>query len=230
MFDSVTKEFYEDGKVIFEEGNPGDWIYIILSGSVEISKTINNKKYVIEVLEESDLFGGSSFLGMVDRQTTAIAAGKTTVGIVDRAPLDEEFNKLSSEFRTVLIATIKSCNNVIGRASEFSVRTHPRVQKTLALSYQDHTGFVKAYTGNLSQGGLFIRTKSPLERGEAFLLKLKLPGISDPLNIKCKVMWTRKQGEDSKRLAGMGVKFCKMASDDYTLLKQYLRTVLGQAR
>ncbi len=230
MFDSATKELYKDGHVIFEEGSSGDWIYVILSGSVEISKMVNNKKYIIEVLHEGDLFGGASFLGMMERKTTAISIGKTTAGIVDRTPLDEEFNKLSAEFRTVLLATVMSCNKVIDRACEFTVRKHPRVQKSLALSYQDHTGFVKAFTGNISQGGLFIRSKKPLEMGEEFLLKLTLPGIPNALNIKCKVMWVRKSQLDIKRPAGMGVQFCKMASDDYTILKQYLKTVLGHAR
>jgi type IV pilus assembly protein PilZ len=98
----------------------------------------------------------------------------------------------------------------------------------LALSYQDHTGFVKAYTGNISQGGLFIRTKKPLEMGEEFLLKLSLPGIPNAMKIKSKVMWVRKTQVDVKRPAGMGVQFCKMASEDHTILKQYLKTVLGR--
>jgi type IV pilus assembly protein PilZ len=165
---------------------------------------------------------------MVERQTTAIAAGKTEVGIVDRTPLDEEFNKLSAEFRTVLLATVNSCNKVVGRACDFTVRKHPRVKKSLALSYQDHTGFVKAYSGNISQGGLFIKTKKPLEMGEEILLKLTLPGIPNALNIKSKVMWVRKSQVDVKRPAGMGVQFCKMATEEYTILKQYLKTVLGR--
>lgn len=230
MFESVTKEYFEHGKVIYEEGSSGDWIYIILSGSVEISKTVNNKKYIIEVLREGDLFGGTSFLGMMERQTTAIAASKTTVGIIDRTPLDEEFNKLSAEFRAVLLATVKSCNKVAGRARDFTVRKHPRIKKSLALTYQDHTGFVKAYTGNISQGGLFIRTKKPLEKGEEFLLKLTLPGIPNTLNIKCNVRWVRKTQLDIHRPTGMGVQFCKMSTEDNTILKQYLRTVMGQSR
>jgi type IV pilus assembly protein PilZ len=228
MFDSATKESFKDGQVIFREGTSGDWIYIILSGSVEISKTVNNKKFIIEVLKEGDLFGGASFLGMIERKTTAIAIGKTSIGIVDRTPLDEEFNKLSSEFRTVLLATVLSCNKVIDRACKFTVRKHPRVKKSLALSYQDHSGFVKAYTGNISQGGLFIKTKKPLEMDEEFLLKLTLPGIPNSLNIKSKVMWVRKTQVDVRRPAGMGVQFCKMATEEYTVLKQYLKTVLGR--
>ena len=229
MFESVTKEYFEHGKVIYEEGSSGDWLYIILSGSVEISKTVNGKKYIIEVLREGDLFGGTSFLGMMERQTTAIAASKTMVGIIDRTPLDEEFNRLSAEFRAVLLATVKSCHKVANRACAFTVRRHPRIKKSLVLTYQDHTGFVKAYTGNISQGGLFIKTQKPLEKGEDFLLKLTLPGITNTLNIKCNVRWVRKIQLDVHRPSGMGVQFCKMSPEDHTTLKQYLRTVMGKS-
>jgi len=230
MFDLVDKEDYEDGQVIFEEGTSEDRIYVVLSGSVEISKKANNRKHIIEVFEEGEVFGGARFLGMTEMQTIAIASGKIEVGIVEQASLEDEFNQLSPQLRTILRAKFKSCNKVIGRTSDFISRKHPRSQKVLALSYEDHNGFIEAYTGNISQGGLFIKTKSPLKTGEEFLLKLKLPGISDPLNIVCKVVWTKKRGENTKQPPGMGVKFSKLDSDDYTVLTGYLKTVLGQAR
>jgi uncharacterized protein (TIGR02266 family) len=229
MLDLVDKKDYEDGHVIFEEGTSEDQIYVVLSGSVEISKKANNKKHIIEMLEEGDVFGGASFLGVTEMQTTATASGKTEVGIVKQASLDNEFSMLSSQLRTILRAKFKSCNKVISRASDFTSRKHPRGQKVLALSYEDHNGFREAYTGNISQGGLFIKTKSPLDTGEELLLKLKLPGISDPLKIECNVVWTRKQWKNTKQPPGMGVKFGKLDSDDYTVLTQYLKTILGQA-
>jgi uncharacterized protein (TIGR02266 family) len=230
MFDLVDKEDYENGQVIFEEGTSEDRIYVILSGSVEISKKANNSKHIMEVLENGDVFGGVRFLGMTEMQTTATASGKTEVGIVKQASLEDEFGQLSPQLRAILIAKFKSCKKVIGRAFDFISRKHPRIQKVLSLSYEDHNGFIEAYTGNISQGGLFIKTKSPLETGEEFLLKLKLPGISDPLNIDCKVVWTKIRGENTKQPPGMGVKFIKLDSDDYTVLTGYLKTVLGQAR
>ena len=230
MLDLVDKEDYEDGNVIFEEGTSEDRIYVVLSGSVEISKKANNKKHIIEMLEDGDVFGGASFLGGTEMQTTATASGKTEVGIVKQASLDNEFNQLSSQLRAILRAKFKSCNKVISRASDFTSRKHPRGKKVLALSYEDHNGFMEAYTGNISQGGLFIKTKSPLDAGEEFLLKLNLPGISDPLKIECKVVWTKKRGENVKQPPGMGVKFGKLDSDDYNVLTQYLKTIMGQAR
>ena len=230
MHNLVDKEDYEDGQVIFEEGTSEDRIYVILSGSVEISKKANNRKHIMEVIEQGDVFGGARFLGMTEMQTTATALGKIEVGIVKQASLENEFNKVSPQLRTILLAKFKSCNKVIGRASDFISRKHPRIQKVLSLSYEDHNGFIEAYSGNISQGGLFIKTKSTLETGEQFLLKMKLPGISDPLNIDCKVVWTKKKGENTKQPPGMVVKFIKLDSDDYTVLTKYLITVLGQAR
>ena len=81
MLDLIDKEDYEGGQVIFEEGTPEDRVYVVLSGSVEISKKANNRKHIIELLEEGDLFGRTSFLGMAEMQTTATASGKTEVGI-----------------------------------------------------------------------------------------------------------------------------------------------------
>jgi uncharacterized protein (TIGR02266 family) len=229
MLDLVNKEDYHGGQVIFEEGSHEDRIYVVLSGSVEISKKANNRKHIIELLEKGDLFGGTTFLGMTEVQTTATASGKTEVGIVKQGSLDNEFNQISPQLRTILRAMFKSCNKVISKASDFNSRKHPRGQKVLALSYEDHNGFREAYTGNISQGGLFIKTKSPLDTGEELLLKLKLPGISDPLKIECNVVWTRKRWKNTKQPAGMGVKFDKLDSDDYTVLTQYLKTILGQA-
>jgi uncharacterized protein (TIGR02266 family) len=230
VLDLVDKEDYEDGQLIFEEGTSEDRIYLILSGSVEISKMANNRKHIMEVLGEGDVFGGVRFLGMTEMQTTATASGKTEVGIVEQASLVDEFGQLSPQLRAILRAKFKSCIKVIDKASDFISRKHPRIQKVLALSYEDHNGFIEAYAGNISQGGLFIKTKSPLEPGEEFLLKLKLPGISNPLIIDCKVVWTKKGGEKTKQPPGMGVKFSKLDPDDYTVLRGYLKTVLGQAR
>jgi uncharacterized protein (TIGR02266 family) len=229
MLELIDKEDFEDGQIIFEEGSSEDRIYVVLSGSVEITKKANNKNHIIEVLQEGKVFGGIGFLGMNEMITTAVAKGKTEVGIVERTSLENEFNHLSSPLRSILKATFISCNKVIARASDFNSRSHPRDQRVLALSYEDHDGFVKAYSGNISQGGLFIKTKNPLETGEEFLLKLKLPGISDPLKIECKVVWTRKREEDIKRPPGMGIKFCRIDPDESSVLTQYLKTVLGHA-
>ena len=43
MFNIASEETYQDGQVIIKEGTTGDWVYVVLSGSVEISKTVEGK-------------------------------------------------------------------------------------------------------------------------------------------------------------------------------------------
>lgn len=227
MFNLASEETFTNGQIIFKEDSSGDWVYVILSGSVEISKSVEGKNIIIAILKQGEIFGELSFLGDIKRTATARAVGETTLGVLDRAFLDAEFNKLSSDFRSILGTSIKRFVKMLDRASDFSTRTDTRVQKTLSVTYKDGQSLLKAYTGNISGGGLFLRADKPLNQGEGFLLKLKLPGLSVPMNIKCEVAWARKKGEDTDaKPAGMGTKFIQMSKKDNQTLKQYLKGLM----
>ena len=84
--------------------------------------------------------------------------------------------------------------------------------------------FVKAYTKDISGGGLYIKTDKPLEIGEEFSLKLQIPDVEEALQIKCQVVWAREQTEDPKeKPTGMGVKFCEMTEKDTEILNNCLK-------
>ncbi|MDY6857238.1 MAG: TIGR02266 family protein [Thermodesulfobacteriota bacterium] len=228
MYSIAYEETYKDGQLIFKEESHGDWVYIILSGHVQVSKTIEGKKYILEMLQPGDLFGELAFLGNIERTATARAIGETTVGIIDREFLDQEFNKIHSDFREILNSMVERFKKMIERSSGFLPRQETRVIDTLAVSYKNKSSFISSYTGNLSSGGLFIKTEKPLEKGEQFFLKLLLPGISNPLDIKCEVVWTREKIEQKKDYPpGMGVKFVEMTKKGHELLKKYLKGFEG---
>jgi CRP/FNR family cyclic AMP-dependent transcriptional regulator len=224
MFIFSSEETYQDGQVILEAGASGNWVYMILSGSVEIYRMGEGKKFVIETLKEGEVFGELSFLGNIKRTASARAIGETIVGIIDRDSLDEEYNKLSSDFRSILISVATRFKTMIDRMSDVSVRREARLPRSISLSYKDQESFAKAYTANISGGGLFIRTKKPLGQGDQFLLNLQLAGLPNPLKIKCEVVWSRSQESDAgKRPPGMGVKFLEMAQKDEQTLNHYLQ-------
>ena len=172
MFTLVSEENYSDGQIIINEGSPGDWVYVVISGSVEISKKINDKKYILEILNKGEVFGEISFIGGVKRTATVTSVGETVIGVIDRDSMDKEFNNLSSDFRSILVSMVKRFKKMIDRVSDFSARSESRIQKTLSISYKDKNSFLKAYTGNISNRGLFIKTNNPLPKGEIFILKL----------------------------------------------------------
>ena len=227
-YDNIaSEENYGAGQIIFQEGSSGDWVYVVLSGSVELSKAIDGKKSILGVLGPGEIFGELALIGHIKRTATARAVGETTVGIINRDFLYDEFNKLSSNFRTILLSFVQKYANVMDRARNFTTRNNERVKKSLLLKFKDQRAFIKAYTDNISRGGLFIRTANPFEVGRRFPLDLQIPGIPESLRIMCQVVWTRKQAEETKdKPAGMGVKFSEMSKKDHQTLKQYIENVM----
>jgi CRP/FNR family cyclic AMP-dependent transcriptional regulator len=223
-YDTITnEEKYQDGDIIFEEGSSGNWVYVVISGSVEISKTLDGRKHILNVLEPGEIFGELSLIGDVRRTATVQAIGETTVGVIDRSFLDTEFNKLSATFRPVLVTIVERFVSMMDRTRDLSSRREDRVKRTLSLKFKDRQAFLNAYANNISTGGLFIKTQKPLEVKEKFFLKLQLPGIKETLQIQCEVIWARKQTDDAKKTPlGMGVEFCEMAESDSQVLKKYM--------
>lgn len=214
---------YKNGQIIFNEGSSGDWIYVIMSGSVEISKNVGGKKYVITTLQPDELFGELAFIGGINRTATARAVGETTLGIIDRGVLDKEYNKLSGEFRSIFQIVILRFRQMLDRACDFTRRAEPRVPKGLSLVFKERQTFKKAYTSNVSAGGLFIKTENPFRPGEKFPVKLQLSDIKNPVEVKCEVIWARiRESNQPDRVPGMGVKFCEISEGDSQLLKEYI--------
>ena len=231
MFQISTKETYQDGQIIFEEDSYGDQVYVIVSGAVEISKTGREKKFVVNTLKAGEVFGELGFFGGFERTATATAVGKTTIGLVELASAESELDKISKDVRLLLKLMVERYKNLIDRASEDSYRTDSRIQKTLFLTYQDSESFIKASTikastGNLSVGGLFIKTDTPLNPEEQFLLDLQLPDIARPISVTCEVAWTKEKNIEAKSAGGMGVKFLEMSETDEHTLTQYINSVM----
>ena len=122
MLQIASYETYQDGQIIFKEGDSGDWIYTIDSGSVELSKMVGETMVVIEVLHEDDVFGEMAFVGNIPRTATARAVGKTTVGILDRSFLDEEYNKLSADFRSILKGLVSRLRRTTDTVAQLKIK------------------------------------------------------------------------------------------------------------
>lgn len=69
MYPIASEEQYADGQIIFREGSWGDWVYVIKHGSVEISKTIGAKTYVLSVLESGEVLGELGYMPLPVGQT-----------------------------------------------------------------------------------------------------------------------------------------------------------------
>ena len=222
MFQIADEHTFEDGQAIWEEGSFGDWIYLIQTGQVELSKKVRGEKVIIDILQTDGIFGEIGYIIKSPRIFTARAIGTTTLGIIDRDFLDQEYNRLSDDFKIIM----RSLALRLSKASEninFG-RKSPRTPKILSLVFKSRESMFNAFSGNASGGGLFIKTSKPLPKGEIFSLRLQLPDDPEPLHIDCEVVWSRTQSGDMlHQPPGMGVKFIQINSADKMRLDREIK-------
>jgi len=222
MYQIAEEHTFEDGQTIWEEGSFGDWIYLIQTGKVELSKKVRGETVIIDILRADDIFGEMGYIIQSPRIFTARAIGATTLGIIDRDFLDQEYNRLSDDIKIIM----RSLALRLGKASE-NVNLGRKSQRTpriLSLVFKSRESLMNAFTGNASDSGLLIKTSKPLPKGEKFSLRLQLPDEPEPLNIECEVAWSRTQSDNpAERPLGMGVKFIQISSADKNRLNRELQ-------
>lgn len=88
--------------------------------------------------------------------------------------------------------------------SESDLRQQPRAPLKLRVEYQRMNVFFADYTKNISSGGTFIRTASPLPVGTRFVFQLQVPGLDAPVELDGEVAWINTEPLNE---SGMGVEF-----------------------
>jgi CRP-like cAMP-binding protein len=95
---------YADRQMIFCEYEPGNELYIIKSGKVEILKINPPEEILLSILREGDIFGELSIVSSAPRSATAVSAGETTLLPVSRESLPSVFGKSPTTVGRILAA------------------------------------------------------------------------------------------------------------------------------
>ncbi|MEH1933677.1 MAG: Crp/Fnr family transcriptional regulator [Nostoc sp.] len=100
-------EFFSAGQVIFEEGQPGDHMYGILEGEVDI--LVNSK--IIETIETGEVFDVGVLVGVKNRTYTAIAKVDSKLVSLD----EERFLFAVQETPMFAVEVMKSYSKRVSR-------------------------------------------------------------------------------------------------------------------
>lgn len=71
------------GTVLFEEGQPGDHMYVVTSGQVEIRRKVGETERVLAVLTPGDFFGEMAILNARPRSATAVTRVDSRLLVVE---------------------------------------------------------------------------------------------------------------------------------------------------
>lgn len=95
---------FSDGQMIFCEEEPGNELYIIKSGKVEILKVTPPEEVLLSILREGDIFGELSVVSTKPRSATAVSVGETALLPVSRESLLSVFAKSPAMVARIITA------------------------------------------------------------------------------------------------------------------------------
>lgn len=99
---------------IFREGDPGETMYVVLSGQISIRKRFQDEERELTVINPGETFGEMAILDNDPRSADAVAAWDTTVFEINHETIQEDDGllalKLSRQIAIMLAQKIRSFN------------------------------------------------------------------------------------------------------------------------
>jgi len=145
----LSVAFFNEGDIIFRQGDPGDVMYILVSGAVELRIKVEKGEKLLKCVDTPhDFFGEMALLDGSPRSATAIAVKPTKLIVVDEAQFEKivlSNGKFAWKIIQVLSQRIRNSNMQISELVELGLRD--RVQRGMtdyALKFGE-----KIYTGGL---------------------------------------------------------------------------------
>lgn len=104
-----------------------------------------------------------------------------------------------------------------------NLRQHPRKGYKLKLGLNTTHNFYTGFTGNISEGGLFIATEAPLEIGRTISLRFTLPNSALEIQVDGEVRWVKDSfAAGANSLPGMGIRFINLDAKSRKLIEDFV--------
>jgi CRP-like cAMP-binding protein len=120
----LEEEEYRDGERIVNQGGHGKWIWVVLEGTVHISKETATGPVTVARLGAGCFVGTITALSFVPytRSATATASGDVRLGLLDTEPLSREYASLSPDFKALLLSQDGRLKKVTDRIVELFMK------------------------------------------------------------------------------------------------------------
>ena len=110
--ETLNKTFVEKDQVIFREGDPGEAVYLVESGSIGIFKTVEGEEIQLATMKEGELFGEMAIIDGSDRMAHAVALEDSVIVTLPRAGLEAMLAKQEPLVKTLIQILADNLRNV----------------------------------------------------------------------------------------------------------------------
>ena len=151
LAERVDLENMAEGETLFEYGDPGDWMGIVLAGTVEMSVKIKTGENVfLELAERGDFFGEISLLDGGSRSARAVCKEAGQLIVVDRGDLDELLKMRPAAALNLLTATGKRLRSNAAVLRNTAAKNTYDVAEARQNIIQRAADWVANFSGSLS--------------------------------------------------------------------------------
>jgi CRP-like cAMP-binding protein len=100
----LREEIFEPDSIILREGKRGDWVFIVLEGRLKIKKRTSKGMITVDTLRQGAIVGEMVMLKDREglRTATAVADGRVRLGILDKERIQQEYESLSPQLRSLI--------------------------------------------------------------------------------------------------------------------------------
>lgn len=135
----VDEETFEAGRRIVEEKKHGNWIWVILSGVIDVYKATSKGKLTLVRLGEGAFLGSLAAFTVEGntRSASAVAAEPVQLGVIDIQRLFAEFSVLPYNFKEFMLSMDRRLRQVTARLTDMYL--NPNAEPSF---FQDWRPFV----------------------------------------------------------------------------------------
>jgi CRP/FNR family transcriptional regulator, cyclic AMP receptor protein len=151
LAERVEEVAFAEGALIFNVGDPGDSMYIVTGGEVQLSvKTKTGEEMFLEAPGPGDFFGEISLLDEGPRTATARAKVAVTAIEVDRGDLDELFRLKPAAAMDLLAATGRRLRHNSALLRNAATRNANEEVEDKRSSVMKVADWIAAFSGSLT--------------------------------------------------------------------------------
>jgi CRP-like cAMP-binding protein len=168
---------YPPGAVLFEEGQPGQFMYVVQQGEVEIRRRVGADERVLAVLGTGEFFGEMAILNNRPRSATAVVKTAATLVVIEALTF-EAMLRARPEIALRIIKSLATRLESANQHVELLLLPTPnhRVVQCLRLLAEEQMALAGAKAGGLSSPGRFIH-------GTAILVGKPLAEIAERVGL-----------------------------------------------
>lgn len=101
-------------------------------------------------------------------------------------------------------------------------RKNPRAEIKADIGFHTESNFFTGFSGDVSDGGIFVATYDVLAEGTELSVSFVLPN-GHHITARGRVTWVRPENEESGIQPGMGVAFMSLGIDDRDAIEAFMR-------